>query len=72
MWKKIKHILKRKLHLRKKLNRSINSTELDMEELKEKVSKGAILIDVRSLQEYNEGHLDSAISIPEYELRYKG
>ena len=29
---------------------------------------GAILVDVRSPQEYREGHLEGAILIPEYEL----
>ena len=63
MWKKIKSIL------RKKLNRSLDKTEIDVEELKKLVDNGATLIDVRSLQEFNEGHLDNAISIPEFELR---
>lgn len=39
-----------------------------MEELKNKVVQGAILLDVRSKQEYNEGHLQGAINIPEFEL----
>lgn len=65
MWKKIKHIVGRKI------NRSVDKTEIDMEELKKLVANGATLIDVRSLQEYNEGHLDGAISIPEYELRIR-
>ena len=43
--------------------------EINFTELKEMVSKGAVLIDVRSPQEYNEGHLPGAINIPEYEIR---
>ena len=31
----------------------------------------AILIDVRSIQEYNEYHLNSAVCIPSYELQKK-
>ena len=40
-------------------------------EIKSLMSKGAILIDVRSPQEYNEGHLDNSILLPEYEILKK-
>lgn len=43
--------------------------EINFTELKEMVSKGAILIDVRSPQEFREGHLPGAINIPEYEIK---
>ena len=43
--------------------------EINFTELKEMVSKGAVLIDVRSPQEFKEGHLPGAINIPEYEIR---
>lgn len=43
--------------------------KLILKQLKNMVSKGAILIDVRSPQEYNEGHLPEALNIPEYEIR---
>ena len=33
--------------------------------------QGAILIDIRSPQEYNEGHLEGAIVLPEYEIYSK-
>lgn len=45
--------------------------EINFEELKKMVASGAILIDVRSPQEFNEGHLPGAINIPEYEIRKK-
>jgi len=54
--------------LGKKANRSMGKNDINQEELKKMVSKGAILIDVRSPQEYQEGHLKGALSIPEYEL----
>ena len=41
----------------------------DMQELQEMAKKGAILLDVRSPQEYEEGHINGAILIPEYELK---
>lgn len=33
------------------------------------LEQGAILVDVRSPQEFEEGHLEKAISLPEYEIR---
>lgn len=42
--------------------------DINAEELKIKISQGAILLDVRSKQEYQEGHLPGAINIPEYEI----
>lgn len=35
------------------------------------IEKGAILVDVRSPQEFVEGHLENAISLPEYEINQK-
>ncbi len=46
-------------------------TDINLEELKKLKREGAILIDVRSPQEYKEGHIENAICIPEYELLYK-
>lgn len=36
-----------------------------------KNNEDVILLDVRSRQEYNEGHLRGAINIPVYELQYR-
>ena len=33
--------------------------------------KGAKIVDVRSIQEYNEYHITGAINIPVFELKYK-
>lgn len=52
----------------RKLNRSIGRKDIMQSEIKSFMSKGAILIDVRSPQEYNEGHLDNSILLPEYEI----
>lgn len=64
---------KLKYMLNVKWKRSMGKNDINMDELKKLVSNGATLIDVRSPQEYEEGHLKGAISIPEYELksRYK-
>ena len=51
--------------------RQIEQNLIEYSELIEKIKKGAILVDVRSPQEYREGHLEHAISIPEYEIKRK-
>ena len=48
--------------------RNIECYEINMDELKYKQLSGAEIIDVRSTQEYREGHLDGAINIPYYEI----
>ena len=51
--------------IRKHLQRISKNNEINLKELYELKRKGAIVIDVRSPQEYNENHIDGAISIPE-------
>lgn len=53
------------------LKRTLDKSEINISELEELVKEGAILIDVRSPQEYKEGHLDNAILIPEYDINKK-
>ena len=53
---------------RKRYCRNLQEKDITGEELKNKVSQGAILIDVRSNQEYMEGHLQGAINIPDFEI----
>lgn len=53
---------------RRKYCRGMQNGDITFEELKNKVRQGAILVDVRSNQEYNEGHIQGAINIPEYEI----
>lgn len=45
--------------------------EINKEELENFIKNGVTIIDVRSKQEYKEGHLNGAISIPEYEIKEK-
>ena len=54
--------------LTKGINRSMEKNDINLEELEKMASEGAVLLDVRSPQEYQEGHLEGAILIPEYEL----
>ena len=46
----------------------IENKELIRKEWDKYKNKNAILIDVRSKQEYEEGHIDGAISMPYYEI----
>lgn len=62
---------KLKYLLRKKIARSVEKNDIDIEELKKMIEKDAILLDVRSPQEYKEGHLEGSYLIPEYELKAK-
>lgn len=52
-------------------NRCCCETEISKEQLNKMIEKGAILVDVRSPQEFAEGHLENAISLPEYEMNQK-
>ena len=52
----------------KSLDRKMEIYEIDLNELKEKQKYGAEIIDVRSICEYNEGHIPRAVNIPEYEI----
>lgn len=56
---------------RRRYCRNLLNGEITIEELKNKVSQGAILIDVRSNQEYREGHIQGAINIPDFEIEKK-
>ena len=58
--------IKQKLQLF--LKRYSEEDEITWEQAKE---KDAILIDVRSEQEYNEGHKAGALCIPHYEMKNK-
>ena len=57
-----------KMFFRRRCYRTYESNKINKNELIEKINQGAILLDVRSIQEYNEGHLNGAINIPEHEI----
>ena len=63
MINKIKKAIKNRLY------REIEEKDIDLQEAKQLQNDGAIIIDVRSPQEYREGHIGGAISIPEYEIK---
>ena len=49
--------------------REMQEFDVDEEQMKQMLNQGTILVDVRSPQEYNEGHIDGAILIPDYEIK---
>jgi rhodanese-related sulfurtransferase len=57
-----------KMFCRRRCCRNLQNGDITIEELKNKVSQGAILIDVRSNQEYREGHLQGSANIPDFEI----
>lgn len=60
-----------KFLFKKKKDRSINKYDIDEKELNLILSKEAILVDVRSPQEYEEGHMKGATLLPEYDIKKK-
>ena len=58
-----------KLIKNKIFSRNMDFYEISMQELEEKQKNGAVIIDVRSSQEYDEGHINNAINIPKYEIK---
>lgn len=52
-------------------NRCYCETEINRDQLKRLIDNGAILLDVRSPQEYKEEHLENAILLPSYEIKQK-
>lgn len=63
MLHKLKYLLNR--------NRCYCETEISKQQLEKMIEQGAILLDVRSPQEFAEGHMENAISLPEYEIKEK-
>lgn len=55
--------------LRSKLKRNIEPDDINYNQMQALIRNGAILIDVRSPQEYKEGHISGAICIPEYNIQ---
>ena len=65
MLSKIKSLFK------KKKDRNIDVYDIDEKDMNRILSEGAILVDVRSPQEYEEGHMEGAILLPEYDIKKK-
>lgn len=66
MFRKIKYMIEKNFELKRSFD---NQKDIRKEEISQYIRQGAIVIDVRSPQEYREGHLDGAISIPDYQIK---
>ena len=62
MWNRLRCMLTQRL------NRTMGKNDINIEEMQKMIRQGATLVDVRSPQEYKEGHLKKANLIPEYEI----
>lgn len=54
--------------LKRNCYRCMEKDDITLEQLKELENQGAVVLDIRSPQEYEEGHIDGAILLPEYEI----
>lgn len=52
----------------RKFFRYMEKYDITLEELKQKQLDGAEVIDVRNKREYEEGHIEGSINVPEYEI----
>ena len=65
----VKEVIKKWINIIKcGFKRSDEENDINIQQSEELIKDGATLIDVRSPQEYEEGHLDGAICIPTYEI----
>ena len=66
MFRRFKYIIEKNFDLKRSFD---NEKDITKEELAPYAKQGATIIDVRSPQEYREGHVDGAISIPDYQIK---
>lgn len=66
MFRKWAYIIKKNFEFKRSFD---NNKDITKEDLKSYIKQGATIIDVRSPQEYREGHIDGAISIPDYQIK---
>ena len=66
MFRRFKYMLEKNLSLKRSFD---TNKDITKEELNSYIKQGATIIDVRSPQEYREGHIDGAISIPDYQMK---
>lgn len=66
MFRKFLYIIEKNLNLKRSFD---NRKDITKYELDSYIKQGALIIDVRSPQEYREGHIDGAISIPDYKIK---
>ena len=53
---------------KRKFYRCMEKDDINLEQMKIMEMEGALIVDIRSPQEYNEGHINGAILLPDYEI----
>ena len=66
MFRKFAYMIEKNFELKRSFD---NNKDITKEELDSYIKQEATIIDVRSPQEYREGHVDGAISIPDYQIK---
>ena len=66
MFRRFIYMIEKNFELKRSFD---NNKDITKEDLEAYIKQGAIIIDVRSPQEYREGHVDGAISIPDYQIK---
>ena len=66
MFRRFVYMIEKNFELKRSFDDNKDITKEDIESY---IREGATIIDVRSPQEYREGHVDGAISIPDYQIK---
>ncbi len=66
MFRRFAYMIQKNLDLKRDFNKQKDITE---EDIVLYIKQGATIIDVRSPQEFREGHINGAISIPDYQIK---
>lgn len=66
MFRRFAYIVQKNLNLKRSFD---NEKDITKDEINSYINQCATIIDVRSPQEYREGHIDGAISIPDYQIK---
>ena len=66
MFRRFVYMIEKNFELKRSFD---NNKDITKEDLDSYIKQGATIIDVRSPQEYREGHVEGAISIPDYQIK---
>ena len=66
MFRRFVYNIKRNFELKRSFD---NNKDITKDKLYSYINRGTTIIDVRSPQEYREGHIDGSISIPDYQIK---
>lgn len=66
MFRRFAYMIQKNLDLKRDFN---DKKDISKEDVDSYIKEGATIIDVRSPQEYREGHVDGAICIPDYQIK---